>query len=85
MMESQVKALKGKKIPCKIIVDTSKYLPEYSAVEGEESCLGGIKFFARKGRIVCSNTVEERLKLVYAEAIPDVRKNRFPNFRKNNT
>ena len=81
MMLSWVPAFKGKKIPCKMIVDEKHYLPEYSDKEGEESCLGGLVFFAKKMRIMCSNTVEDRLALVYDEAIPAVRATLFPNFR----
>ena len=67
-----------------MIVDTSKYLPEY--VEGEEdtarSCIGGAVFFAKRGRIVVSSTIEDKLKLVFEEAIPQIRHTLFPNFRK---
>jgi hypothetical protein len=44
--------------------------------------MGGLLTHARKGRIVCSNTLDERLALCYQEAIPDVRRILFPSFKK---
>lgn len=47
-------------IPCTIKYDT-KYLP--SIEDNEQGCIGGFKMFAKKGRIVCSQTVEDRIDL----------------------
>ena len=44
--------------------------------------MGGIVLHAKKGRIVCSNTIDERLQLVYQEAIPQIRSMLFPCFKK---
>ena len=44
--------------------------------------MGGIVMHAKKGRIVCSNTLDDRLGLCYQEAIPDVRRILFPSFKK---
>ena len=44
--------------------------------------MGGIVLHTRKGRIVCSNTIDERLQLVYQEAIPDIRAMLFPSLIK---
>jgi hypothetical protein len=44
--------------------------------------MGGILMHARRGRIVCSNTLDERLQLVYGEAIPEIREKLFPCFTK---
>jgi hypothetical protein len=44
--------------------------------------MGGIMLHARKGRIVCTNTIDERLQLVYQEAIPEIRSLLFPCFKK---
>ena len=82
LMKSEVEFFKDKEIPLKLHLDKDKYLPEYDDNEGAESCLGGVVLHARKGRIVCSNTLDERLHLVYIEAIPEIRKNLFPNFKK---
>jgi len=44
-----------------LVIDNNKFLPEYDETEGAESCMGGIVLHAKKGRIVCSNTIDERL------------------------
>ena len=57
-----------------------KFLPEFieSSENPLDSCMGGILLHARKGRIVCSNTLDERLQLVYHQAIPEIREGLFP-------
>ena len=84
IMQKEVLALKGKDIPLKLIIDEKNYLPEYSENEGQDSCMGGLVLTCRRGRIVCSNTLDERLSLCYQEAIPDIRSkhqfdHNFPN------
>jgi vacuolar-type H+-ATPase subunit E/Vma4 len=64
LMKREVKALKDRDIPCKINID-EKYLPEFHDEEGAESCLGGVILHCKKARIVCSNTLDDRLQLVY--------------------
>jgi vacuolar-type H+-ATPase subunit E/Vma4 len=44
-----------------LVVEKDRFLPEYNETEGAESCMGGIVLHAKKGRIVCSNTIDERL------------------------
>jgi V-type H+-transporting ATPase subunit E len=84
LMKENVKAYANKEVVLKIILDEGKYLPEFK--EGSESitesCMGGIILHAKRGRIVCSNTLDERLQLVYAEAIPEIRENLFPCLKK---
>ena len=82
LMSTQVKAFKGKDVPCRVEIDDSKYLSVYNEQEGAESCMGGLILHARKGRIVCANTLDDRLALCYQEAIPDVRRILFPSFKK---
>ena len=82
LMKREVEFFKDKEIPLKIHLDKDRFLPEYDENEGAESCLGGVVLHARKGRIVCSNTLDERLQLVYLEAIPEIRRSLFPNFKK---
>lgn len=82
MMKKEVKLFKDRDIPLRIIVESQKFLPDYDETEGAESCMGGIMLHARKGRIVCANTIDERLSLVYQEAIPDIRRLLFPSFIK---
>ena len=72
LMKAEVKSLRGKTVPITIIVDEVKFLPEFNERSDNpaDSCLGGIVMHARKGRIVCSNTLDERLALIQQEAIP---------------
>jgi len=65
LMKSEVLLFKDKDVPLKLIVESEKFLPEFDDTEGAHSCMGGIMLHARKGRIVCSNTIDERLQLVY--------------------
>ena len=66
-MLSQVVAFKGKKdIPCKVTVDESNFLPEWNEADLKNSCLGGFVMYAKKNRIVCSQTLDDRMALVYA-------------------
>jgi V-type H+-transporting ATPase subunit E len=81
-MKEEVKAIKGQDFPCKVTIDKHRYLPEYFENEATESCMGGIVLHVRKGKIVCANTLDERLALVYQEAIPDIRRILFPSFKK---
>ncbi len=83
IMKREVKAFKTREVPCKVTIDKAKYLPEYDENEATESCMGGLVLHCRKGRIVCSNTLDERLQLCYQEAIPDVRRLLFPSFTSN--
>jgi vacuolar-type H+-ATPase subunit E/Vma4 len=80
MMAKEVRYLKGREPPCKLIVDTDAFLPEYDENEAADSCIGGIMMHSKKGRIVCSNTFDDRLALCYQEAIPDIRRTLFPSF-----
>ena len=81
MLKNEVKVFKDRDVPCKITFN-ERFLPEYSAEPGADSCLGGLALLARKGKIVCSNTIDDRLLLVYAEAIPDIRRELFPSLTK---
>ena len=81
-MKKEVKVFKDREVPGKVELDRTKFLPEYNEQEGVESCMGGFICHARKGRIVCSNTLDDRLALCYQEAIPDIRRLLFPSFKK---
>ena len=72
MMKEQCAMLKGNEPPLNLSIDERHWLPEY--VEGDSSsCIGGIKCHARNGRIVVSNTIEDRLDLCFQEAVPTIR------------
>ena len=82
MIIKEVIRFKGKKpedIPCTITID-GKFL---ESVEKNEAtgCLGGFKMYAKKGRIVCSQTIEDRIDLCFQAAIPAIRHMLFPSMR----
>ncbi len=84
LIKSEVKAYKDKDIQLNLILDEGKYLPEFNenSESTTDSCMGGIIMHAKRGRIVCSNTLDERLQLVYGEAIPEIREQLFPCLKK---
>ena len=45
-------------------------------------CIGGFKVFAKKGRIVVSQTLDDRIELCFQAAIPDIRHGLFPSMRR---
>ena len=66
MLINEVVRFQGKsadEIPCTIVID-SKYL---ESIENNEAsgCLGGFKLYAKKGRIVCSQTIDDRIDLCF--------------------
>ena len=85
IMLKEVLVLKGKKkdeVVCRVTVDESSFLPEWNEKDPENSCLGGFMMFARKNRIVCSQTLDDRMSLVFAQAIPMIRVTLFPSLQK---
>ena len=83
MIISEVVRFQGKKeddIPCNLIIDT-KFLESIEDNEATGS-LGGFKMFAKKGRIVCSQTIDDRIDLCFQAAIPAIRHMLFPSMRK---
>ena len=82
-MMVHVKALVGKDdIPCEVDVDRESFLPEWAPEDPDNSCLGGFKIFANKNRTVCSQTLDDRMSLVFAQSIPLIRVKLFPSLRK---
>ena len=74
MIVTQVLRFKGKdpsEIPCQIIID-NRYL---ESIDDNEitGVIGGFKLFAKKGRIVCSQTIDDRIDLCFQAAIPAIR------------
>ena len=66
MIVEQVKRFEGMNpddIPCNIIIDKT-YL---DSVEDNEAngIIGGFKMYAKKGRIVCSQTIDDRIDLCF--------------------
>ena len=80
LMKDNVKILNGNEPNLNISIDPKKYLPEYNPENPTNSCSGGVKLHARKGRIVISNTLDDRLDLCYQESTPQIRKLLYPNY-----
>lgn len=78
-MLSEVKALEGKSdIPCVVTIDDQRFLPEFNSADPTNSCLGGFVMYARKNRIVCSQTLDDRLEMTFQQSIPEMRASLFP-------
>lgn len=83
LMLSQVKALEGKDdIPCQVTIDQKNFLPDYNEDNPTGSCLGGFVIYAKKNRIVCSQTLDDRISMTYQQAIPQMRATLFPSLAK---
>lgn len=79
LMLAQVVAFKDRSdIPCRVTIDDKNFLPEWDEENQKNSCLGGFVMYAKKNRIVCSQTLDDRMGLVYAQAIPQIRAMLFP-------
>ena len=83
MIIEQVVRFKGKSpddITCKVIFDTKFH----ESVEDNETSgsYGGFKMFAKRGRIVLSQTIEDRIELCFQAAIPAIRHMLFPSMRR---
>ena len=83
MIIAEVVRFKGKEpeqIPCNIVID-DKYLESIEDNEKTGS-YGGFKMFAKRGRIVLSQTIEDRVDLCFQAAVPDIRHMLFPSMRR---
>ena len=82
-MLSEVELLKGRTtLKCKVEIDRTNFLPEWNPATPQNSCLGGFEIYAKKNRIVCSQTLDDRMALVFAQAIPAIRATLFPSLLK---
>lgn len=73
--KSKFKDAFGKDAPSASL-DTKNFLPPAGdGKEGEEenSCCGGVVVASGDGKIVCSNTIDERLRIAYAQNLPMIR------------
>ena len=72
--------MKPEEIPCNVIIDgTALESVENNATSG---IIGGFKIYAKKGRIVCSQTIDDRIDLCFQAAIPAIRHMLFPSMRR---
>lgn len=65
LMAEKVKKLNGKEPNLNMVVDTTRYLNEYSEQDKVNSCSGGVVLHGRRGKIVVPNTLDDRLQLCY--------------------
>lgn len=66
------KQLQGR--PCKLSLDERNVLaPAPSADPNADSCYGGVVLMGGAGRIICDNTLDQRLRLAFEQQLPDVR------------
>ncbi|KEH21178.1 putative H(+)-transporting two-sector ATPase [Medicago truncatula] len=65
--------------PPEIIVDHSVYLPPAPKHHNthEPYCSGGVVLASRDGKIVCENTLDARLDVVFRKKLPEIRKQLF--------
>ena len=66
----------GREYNCKLTVFEDKFL-----TQDEGGLCGGVVLYAHQGRIVCPNTLEDRLGLVFEQELPQLRKGLFPKAR----
>eukprot|EP00262_Sarcandra_glabra_P011075 TRINITY_DN26774_c0_g1_i1.p1 TRINITY_DN26774_c0_g1~~TRINITY_DN26774_c0_g1_i1.p1 ORF type:complete len:231 (-),score=52.05 TRINITY_DN26774_c0_g1_i1:252-944(-) len=72
-------AEKAKVHPPHVTVDTHVYLPPPPSHHGAHGlfCSGGIVLASQDGKIVCENTLDARLDLVFRQKLPEIRKRLF--------
>ncbi|ESW08336.1 hypothetical protein PHAVU_009G037400 [Phaseolus vulgaris] len=65
--------------PPEIIVDNQVYLPPGPSHHNAHdiSCSGGVVLASRDGKIVCENTLDARLDVVFRKKLPEIRKQLF--------
>jgi len=80
-MIAEVKSCEGKSasdIKCEVFVDKKHSLPSWDS-EQKKGSLGGFVMYTRKNRIVCSQKIDDRMELVFQQAIPTIRRKLFPS------
>lgn len=65
--------------PPEIIVDNRVYLPPAPSHHNahEPYCSGGVVLASRDGKIVCENTLDARLDVMFRKKLPEIRKQLF--------
>jgi V-type H+-transporting ATPase subunit E len=67
------------KLTLKVNDDSARMLAPPPSGGPGAFCSGGVRLTACNGKLVCDNTLDARLKLIYEEQMPRVRKMLFPN------
>lgn len=65
-----------------LTIDTENYLPKPYEEGAVEYCLGGVEVSARKGKIVCKNTLDARLEHAFKYMLPHIRSCLFGEIQK---
>uniref|UniRef100_A0A0D9UYF2 V-type proton ATPase subunit E n=1 Tax=Leersia perrieri TaxID=77586 RepID=A0A0D9UYF2_9ORYZ len=65
--------------PPEILVDRNVYLPSASSHYDAHgpSCSGGVVLASRDGKIVCENTLDARLEVIFRKKLPEIRRSFF--------
>ena len=71
----KVKAECKQDIPCKITLN------EEDLKKSKKHCIGGALASTLFGRIECSNSLQDRIELVFQEFLPAIRKGLFPDYK----
>jgi len=75
----KAECLEDVKLNLKVNDDSARMLPPPPSGGPGAYCSGGVRLTACNGKIVCDNTLDTRLKLIYEEQMPHVRGTLFPN------
>lgn len=68
----------GKEPKCAVNVNPiGQRLPPPDDGSGKASCAGGVKLIGDNGKIVCDNTLDTRLKMVFEDIMPEIRQTLF--------
>ncbi|KAK4833800.1 hypothetical protein QYF36_011396 [Acer negundo] len=74
-------AEKAKVQPPKLTIDDKVFLPSppSKADSHEQYCSGGVVLASQDGKIVCENTLDARLNVVFRQKLPEIRKRLLRN------
>ncbi|KAL6627174.1 hypothetical protein ACP70R_030900 [Stipagrostis hirtigluma subsp. patula] len=72
-------AKKANVYPPEVVVDRQVYLPSAPSHYQAHgiSCSGGVVLASRDGKIVCENTLDARLQVVFRKKLPEIRRSLF--------
>ncbi|XP_078174638.1 V-type proton ATPase subunit E-like [Carex rostrata] len=72
-------ATKASVFPPEIVIDTNVFLPAAPSSFQEHGlfCSGGVVLASKDGKIVCENTLDARLDVVFRKKLPEIRRRLF--------
>lgn len=59
-------------------METNLTLSEYKLEETNQKILGGVFLRSSDGVIVCDNSVDSRVRLIFEQLLPQIRESLFP-------